>query len=66
MVVHKTFTNQTGGLSGNAALRKRERLRDEVAAFIAGEIDDDDVINIDETDLAGGELFSVTIWYKKR
>ena len=66
MVVHKTFTNQTSDLTGNAALRKRERLREEASAFIANEIDDDDVINVEETDLAGGELFSVTVWYKKR
>jgi len=66
VVVHKTFTNQVGGLSGNAALRKRERLRDEAGAFIANEITDEDVISVSETDLGGGDLFSVTIWYRKR
>ena len=66
MIVHKTFTEQTTGLTGQAALGNREKLREKAEEFIANELDEEDVINITETAIATGGLFSVTIWYRKR
>ena len=66
MIVHKTFTEQTTGLTGQAALGNREKLREKVEEFIANELNEEDVINITETAIATGGLFSVTIWYRKR
>jgi len=72
MMVHKTFTELTVGLTGQAALAKQEKLREKVEEFIANELNDEDVINITETIMSIGRLFSigglfsVTIWYRKR
>lgn len=66
MIVHKTFSEQTTGLTGQAALTKREKLREKAEAFIANELNDEDVISIAETIMTVGGLFSVTIWYRKR
>ena len=66
MIVHKTFTEQTTGLTGQAALGKREELREQAEEFIANELSEEDVINIAETAITTGGLFSVTVWYRKR
>jgi hypothetical protein len=66
MIVHKTFTEQTTGLTGQAALGKRETLREKAEEFIANELNEEDVISIAETVMTVGGLFSVTIWYRKR
>ena len=66
MIVHKTFTEQTTGLTGQAALDKREKLREKAEEFIASELNDEDVVNIAEAVMTAGGLFSVTIWYRKR
>jgi hypothetical protein len=66
MIVHKTFTEQTTGLTGQAALGRRETLREKAEEFIANELDEEDVISIAETAITTGGLFSVTIWYRKR
>ena len=66
MIVHKTFTEQTTGLTGQAALRNRETLREKAEEFIANELNEEDVISIAETVMTVGGLFSVTIWYRKR
>jgi hypothetical protein len=66
MIVHKTFTEQTAGLTGQAALGKRETLREKAEEFIANELNEEDVISIAETAMTAGGLFSVTIWYRKR
>lgn len=66
MIVHKTFTEQTTGLTGQAALGNREKLREKAEEFIANELNEEDIINITETAIATGGLFSVTIWYRKR
>jgi len=66
MIVHKTFTEQTTGLTGKAALGNREKLREKAEEFIANELNDEDVISIAETVMTMGGLFSVTIWYRKR
>ncbi len=66
MIVHKTFTEQTTDLTGQAALGNREKLREKAEEFIASELNEEDVINITETAIATGGLFSVTIWYRKR
>ena len=66
MIVHKTFTKQTTGLTGQAALDKREKLREKAEEFIANELNDEDVVNIAEAVMTAGGLFSVTIWYRKR
>jgi len=66
MIVHKTFTEQTTDLTGQAALGNREKLREKAEEFIVSELNEEDVINITETAIATGGLFSVTIWYRKR
>ena len=65
MIVHKTFTEQTTGLTGQAALGNREKLREKAEEFIANELNEEDIVNITETAIATGGLFSVTIWYRK-
>ena len=66
MIVHKTFTEQTTGLTGQAALNKREKLRERVEEFAANELNDEDVINVAEAAMTAGGLFSVTVWYRGR
>lgn len=66
MIVHKTFTEQTAGVTGQAALGNRETLREKAEEFIANELNEEDVISIAETAMTAGGLFSVTIWYRKR
>jgi hypothetical protein len=66
MIVHRTFTEQTTGLTGQAALGKREKLREKAEEFIGTELNEEDVISIAETVMTVGGLFSVTIWYRKR
>ena len=66
MIVHKTFTEETTGLTGQAALGNREKLRQKAEEFIANELNEEDIINITETAITTGGLFSVTIWYRKR
>jgi hypothetical protein len=64
MIVHKTFTEQTTGLTGQAALDNREKLRGKAEEFVANEINAEDVINVTETAMTPGGLFSVTVWYR--
>ena len=66
MIAHRTFTEQTAGLTGRAALDKREKLREMAEAFAADALSDSSVVNITETAMATGGLFSVTVWFKKR
>ena len=66
MIAHKTFAEQTTGLTGQAALNRREKLREKAEEFVANELNDDDVINVAEAAMTPGGLFSVTIWYKRR
>jgi hypothetical protein len=66
MIAHRTFTEQTTGLTGQGALGKREELRDKAEEFIASELHEKDVISIAETAIAVGGLFSVTVWYRRR
>ncbi len=65
MIVHKTFTEQVASLTGKAALTKREKLRGKAETFISDEINEQDVVNITETAMAVGGLFSITVWYRK-
>lgn len=65
MIVHKTFTRQTAGLTGKAALGNREKLRERAEEFINGEINKEDVVSITETAMTIGGLFSITVWYRK-
>ena len=65
MLVHKAFTEQMTSLTGKAALVKREKLREKAAKFISDEINEQDVVNITETAMAIGGLFSITVWYRK-
>ena len=65
MIVHKTFTKQTAGLTGKAALANREKLRQEVERFINETINERDVINITESAITVGGLFSITTWYRE-
>jgi hypothetical protein len=65
MVTHKTFTEQTTGLTGRAALDNREKLRTKAEEYIANEINAENVVNITETAMTPGGLFSVTVWYKE-
>jgi hypothetical protein len=66
VIVHKTFTEQTTGLTGQAALRKREKLREKAEEFIANKLNEEDVMSIAEAVMTVGGLFSVTVWYRKR
>jgi hypothetical protein len=65
VIVHKTFTKQTAGLTGRAALANREKLRQEVERFINETINERDVINITESAITVGGLFSITTWYRE-
>ena len=65
MIAHKTFTKQTTGLTGKAGLANREKLREEVSEFVNATINEQDVINITETAMTVGGLFSITIWYRE-
>jgi hypothetical protein len=65
VIAHRTFTEQTTGLTGQAALDNRDRLRDRAVEFVEAELDEGDLISIAETAMALGGLFSVTVWYKK-
>jgi hypothetical protein len=65
MIVHKTFTESTTGLTGKATLGNREKLREKVEEFIKNGINDEDVVNITETAITVGGLFSITVWYRK-
>jgi hypothetical protein len=64
-VTHKTFAEQTTGLTGRAALDNREKLSTKAEEFIANEINAENVVNITETAITPGGLFSVTVWYKE-
>jgi len=66
MIGHKTFTEQTTGLTGQAALGNREKLREKAEEFIANQLNEEDIISISETAITTSGLFSVTIWYRKR
>jgi hypothetical protein len=67
MITHRTFYVTKVLLTGNAALRNWEQVRDEAQAFIASEISDEDVVGITESSASNGPyLFSVTVWYRKR
>ena len=66
MIVHRTFTGSTASWTGQAALDKREELREKAEEFIANELNDEDIINITETMMSFGGIFSVTIWYRKK
>ena len=65
MIVHKTFTRQAAGLTGRAALATREKLRQEVERFVDETINERDVINITESAITVGGLFSITAWYRE-
>jgi hypothetical protein len=65
VIVHKTFTKQTAGLTGRSALAKREELRQEVERFINETTNERDVINITESAITVGGLFSITTWYRE-
>ncbi len=66
MIVHKTFTESTTSLTGRATLGNREKLREKVEEFIRRNgINDEDVVNITETAITAGGLFSITVWYRK-
>ena len=59
MIVHRTFTEQTTGLTGQAALGKPEKLREKAEEFIANELNEEDVINIAETAMTVGGLIDL-------
>jgi hypothetical protein len=65
VIAHKTFTKQTAGLTGRAALANREKLRQEVERFVNEMINERDVINITESAITVGGLFSITAWYRE-
>ena len=67
MITHKTFFTTKVLLTGNAALRNWEKVRERAQAFIGSEISDEDVVGITESSASNGPfLFSVTVWYRKR
>jgi len=63
MIVHRTFSDTHLVNSGARGLAKRETLRREAIAFIAEQLEDQDVVSITE---AGDEYASsVTVWYRE-
>lgn len=69
MITHKTFTRKTG-LTPKSILKAQEEVRAEVEAFIARELNPDDVVNVTESAvmvpfMLSWTLISVTVWYKK-
>ena len=66
MIAHRTFYVTKVLLTGNAALRNWEQVRNEAQEFIASEIRDEDVVAITESSASNGPyLFSVTVWHRK-
>jgi hypothetical protein len=68
MIVHKTFTRHKG-LTPKGMLQAQEEVRAEAEAFIAREVNTDDVVAITESALPSTWSFclvSVTVWYRKR
>jgi hypothetical protein len=65
MIAHKTFTSHSG-LMAKGMARAQEEVRAQAEAFIARELDADDVISIAESALPSTWskcLVSVTVWY---
>ena len=69
MIVHKTFA-QRKGMTSKRILDAQQEVRARAQAFIAHEIDSEDVVNITESSvilpLTDRGFFSVTVWYRKR
>ncbi len=67
MIRHKTFT-QEKGVTAKGLIESQELARQQAGAFIAQELDDQDIINITENSLilplSSKGLFTVTVWYK--
>jgi hypothetical protein len=57
-------------MTAKSILEAQEEIRAQAEAFMAREIDADDVINVTESSLilplTNWSLFSVTVWYRKR
>ena len=67
MIVHKTFS-RLRGMTSKPMLEAQEEARAEAQAFIASELQPDDVISITEATLPSTwsqGLFTVTVWYRK-
>jgi hypothetical protein len=69
VIAHKTFARRDG-MTAKSILEAQEEIRAQAEAFMAREIDADDVINVTESSLilplTNWSLFSVTVWYRKR
>ena len=63
MIIYRAFSDTHLVNSGGRGLAKREKLRQEAAAFIAEQLEERDVVSITE---AGDEYASsVTVWYRE-
>lgn len=65
MLTHKTFNAETIGLTGKDSLAQRERVRDQVEAFVNHDINADQVVSITESAMSVGGQIAVTVWYRK-
>jgi len=69
MIRHRTFT-QEKGITAQGLIEHQELARQQAEAFIAQELDEQDIISITETSLilplSSKGLFSVTVWFKDR
>ncbi len=67
MIAHSTFSRH-GGVTAKGMMEAQEQARAEAEAFIARELNDEDVVAITESALPstwGHCLVSVTVWYKR-
>ena len=67
MIVHKTFTRHAG-VTARGMNKGQGSARTEAEAFIAKELDEDQVISITESAVVSTWskcLVSVTVWYRK-
>lgn len=62
MIVYRTFAETHLVNTGTRGLAKREKLRQQVVAFMA-QLDVEDVICV--TEVADEYASSVTVWYRK-
>jgi hypothetical protein len=67
MILYKTFS-RLKGMTATGMLEGQEEARAQAQAFIARELQPDDVISITEAALPSTwsqGLFTVTVWYRK-
>ncbi len=64
MIAFKSFGKQVTGFTSKNTDENRDKLREEVAEYLNGNIPTEDVINVTEYTHAASVL-NITVWYKK-